>query len=364
MHTLTLHKYKVTYCLIVILLLAFATACNKTDNKKKYHKGDRLNQYTTTKQYPGKVADESLADWENKIPEIQKVSITSTIDGEKQPALFYDSGSSEKKPLLVVLHSWSSEYLQVVSIPYALWAKLNDWVFIQPNYRGAFKQPEAMASDVAIQDIVDAVNFSKGSANIDTSRIYIVGSSGGAMTALVTAGKHPDIWAGVVAWVPVFNLVDWYKFSQNYPHRDYNRHIVTACGGVPLPGTAAAAECLRRSPSSYLQNAKGIPVFLAHGTIDVLVPPDHSVRAFNMLVDSTDRIPQWQMDSLVINKEVPKEMVSDGPSKYFGPKDPKVLYTKHSGVVDLVLYYGVHDMAYNPSLQWLSEQQKKPAPVK
>ena len=59
------------------------------------------------------------------------------------------------------------------------------------------------------------------------------------MTALVAAGRHPEIWAGVVAWVPVFDLVDWYAFSQNYPHRDYNRHVVAACGGEPLPGTPA-----------------------------------------------------------------------------------------------------------------------------
>ncbi|MEJ8758091.1 prolyl oligopeptidase family serine peptidase [Pontibacter sp. H259] len=359
MHTLKLHKVNLFKALYILLILVLVTACHKSDGQKKYVPGERLDGFTTTKQYPGKVADESIKDWKKKIPEIEQVSITSTKDGKKQPALFYASTSTKKKPLLVVLHSWSSEYLQVVSIPYALWAKLNDWVFIQPNYRGAFKTPDAMASDLAIQDIMDAVHFAKGSADIDPSRIYIVGSSGGAMTALVTASKHPDVWAGVVAWVPVFDLVDWYKFSQNYPHRDYNRHIVAACGGEPIPGTAAAEECKRRSPSTYLHNLKGIPVFLAHGTIDVLVPPDHSIRAFNMLVDSAAQIPQWQMDSLVINKEVPKEMTSDGPSKYFGPKDPKLLYTKKAGVVDLFLYYGVHDMAYNPSLLWLNEQQKK-----
>lgn len=357
MHVHILQKYKLLYCLYICLVLLFAFSCG--NKKKKDLRGKRMEQYTTSKQYPGKVADESLADWQKKIPEIEQVAITSTADGKKQPALFYTSNSPKKKPLLVVLHSWSSEYLQVVSIPYAIWAKRNDWVFIQPNYRGAFKHSEAMASDLAIQDIIDAVHYAKGSADIDPSRIYIVGSSGGAMTALVAAGKHPDIWAGVVAWVPVFDLVDWYKFSRNYPHRDYNRHIIAACGGEPIPGTAAAAECRRRSPSSYLQHAKGVPVFLAHGTIDVLVPPDHSIRAYNMLVDSADQIPQWQMDSLVKNQEIPAEMKSDGPSKYFGPKDPKVLYTKKSGVVDLVLYYGVHDMAYNPSLLWLKEQKKE-----
>ena len=116
-------------------------------------------------------------------------------------------------------------------MPYAIWAKRYDWAFIQPNYRGAFDNPEAMASDMAVQDIIDAVNFAKGDANIDASRIYLVGSSGGAMTALVAASRRPDIWAGVAAWVPVFDLVDWYKFTTQYPERYYLGNVECACGG-------------------------------------------------------------------------------------------------------------------------------------
>ncbi|MFD2246081.1 alpha/beta hydrolase family protein [Pontibacter ruber] len=323
-----------------------------------------MQEYSTTKKYPGKVADESIAIWHKKVPEVEQVQITSTADGKQQPALMYNSDSYRMKPLLVVLHSWSSEYLQVVSIPYALWAKEYDWVFIQPNYRGKFDDPEAVASDVAIQDIVDAVDYAKKTADIDTSRIYIVGSSGGAMTALVAAGKHPEIWAGVVAWVPVFDLVDWYAFSQNYPHRDYNRHIVAACGGEPLPGTPAAEEAKRRSPSTYLSNAKGVPLFLAHGTIDVLVPPNHSMRAFNLLANPEDRFTQEEMDYIDKEQKIPPGLRgATEDSLYFGPDDPPVLFRRESDKVRLVLYEGVHDMAYNPSLLWLSKQQKQ-APVK
>jgi predicted peptidase len=341
-------------------ILAF-TSCSR-ENKSKLNviipDIARMDEYTTSKKYPGKFADESLTEWKKIIPEIEEVRITSTMDGKKEPALFYASKSEAKKPLLVVLHSWSSKYLQEVSMPYAIWAKRYNWAFIQPNYRGAFDNPDAMASEMAVQDIIDAVNYAKGSADIDASRIYLVGSSGGAMTGLVAASKRPDIWAGVVAWVPVFDLVDWYAFTTQYPERYYLKNVEAACGGIPEPGTPAAAECKRRSPSSHLHNAKGIPVFLAHALTDVLVPVDHSVRAFNILAQPEDTIPQAQMKHMIYFKELPSDLKSEPMSPYFSNKDPKVLFTRSSGKVHFVIYDGVHDMAYNPTLLWLSKQQK------
>ena len=346
--------------LVLVYMLAFAS-CSHSNGKEKKHEIPeiaRMDEYTTSKKYPGKYADESLEEWQKRIPEIEKVNITSTMDGKKEPALFYASNSERKKPLLVVLHSWSSEYLQEVSVPYAIWSKRYDWAFIQPNYRGAFDNPEAMASDMAVQDIIDAVNFAKGSANIDTSRIYLVGSSGGAMTALVAASRRPDIWAGVAAWVPIFDLVDWYKFTTQYPERYYLTNVVSACGGVPTPGTPAAEECKRRSPSTQLENAKGVPIFLAHALTDVLVPVSHSVRAFNVLAQPEDTISQAQIKHMIFQKELPSDMESDELSPYFSKKDPKVLFTRNSKNLHFVIYDGVHDMAYNPTLLWLSEQQE------
>ncbi|WP_018476957.1 alpha/beta hydrolase family protein [Pontibacter roseus] len=348
------------YILLIFFLLstcALFTSCTKERQEKPV---SRMDEFSTSKKYPFKFADESLEKWKQQVPEIQQVSITSTIDGSEQPALFYTSETTGKRPLLVMLHSWSSEYLQVKSIPYALWSKEYDWAFIHPNYRGKFDKPEAVASDLAIQDLVDAVNYAKAHAEIDESRIYILGSSGGAMTALVAAGRHPEIWAGVVAWVPVFDLVDWYAFSQNYPHRDYNSHIVIACGGEPIPGTPAAEECKRRSPSTYIQNAKEVPIFLAHGTEDVLVPPDHSIRAFNILANPADTISQEQVDYLLKEQKLPEGMEgATTRDRYFGTKDPQVVFSRESANVRLVLFVGVHDMAYNPGLLWLNEQQKK-----
>ncbi|WP_460920107.1 alpha/beta hydrolase family protein [Pontibacter brevis] len=318
----------------------------------------RMKQYTTSKEYPATFAEESLREWKRQMPEIQDVRIKSSADGKQEPSLFYDSGSNQKKPLLVVLHSWSSEYLQEVSLPYALWAKKYDWVFIHPNFRGAFDHPEATASDLAIQDIVDAVNFAKQQANVDPNRVYLVGSSGGAMTALVAAGRHPEIWAGVVAWVPILDLVDWYDFNQYYPHREYNDHIVASCGGEPIPGTPAAEDCKSRSPVTYLENARNVPIFLIHGINDVLVPPDHSMRAFNILANPKDRIPEEQMEHIVDEEALPPSLKGTNKDPYFAKADPPVVFERKSNNAKLVLYEGVHDMGYNPTLLWLADQQR------
>lgn len=346
---------------LVLSTLTLFSSCRQERQEKAV---ERMNHYSTSKKYPSRFADESLAKWQKAVPGIQEVRIKSTADGDMQPALFYTSETSGKRPLLVMLHSWSSEYLQEVSIPFAEWSVKYDWAFIHPNYRGKFNKPEAMASDLAIQDIVDAVNYAKEHAEIDESRIYILGSSGGAMTALVAAGRHPEIWAGVVAWVPVYDLVDWYAFSQYYPHRDYNRHVVTACGGEPLPGTPAAQECLRRSPVTYINNVKGIPVFLAAGIEDVLVPVSHTLRAFNALAQPSDTISREQMQFIDKQQKLPEELktTSDGV-KYFSGSDPNVIFTRQSGDVRLVLFEGVHDMAYSPGLLWLNEQRKKQIPA-
>ncbi|GHA70567.1 alpha/beta hydrolase family protein [Pontibacter akesuensis] len=343
---------------ILLLLLCLALlGCNRGD--KPIPPIERMDKYSTTKQYPGKVGTESLAAWKKGVPDIQDVRIKSTADGQVEPALFYASESSRKKPLLVLLHSWSSGYLQVPSLPFALWAEKYDWAYIQPNFRGVFDHPEAMASDLAIQDIMDAVEYAMQNAHIDSSRVYLVGSSGGAMTALVTASRHPDMWAGVAAWVPVFDIPDWYEFNLYYPHRKYNSQIISALGGEPLPGTPAFEEGKKRSPSTQIHQAKDVPIFIAHGINDLLVPASHSIRAFNILADPADTISQEQMDYIVKEQALPEGLEGTSMDAYFAEGDPPVVFSRTSNNVKLLLYVGVHDMAYNPTLLWLNEQRKQ-----
>ena len=318
----------------------------------------RMPQYTTSRKFVSFSA-QSLQAWQKAIPEIKDIKVTSSKDGKKEPALYFDSGSSKKKPLLVVLHSWSDEYLQQASIPFCLWAKKYDWVFIQPNYRGIFEKPEAMGSDLAVQDIVDAVNYAKKNANVDPSRVYVTGASGGGMGSLLAASRHPEIWAGAAPWVPVVDILDWYKYNAKFPSRKYRKQIVGAAGGDPTQSEKAAEETKKRSPITYLNQNINVPIYIAHGIKDILVPPDHSLRAYNLLAEEKDRLTEEQIKYIVKNQAIPPGLKSSDTETYFGPADPKVHLVKKSGNVTLVLFEGVHDMVYNPTLLWLNEQQKR-----
>ena len=297
--------------------------------------------------------------WKKVVPEITKISITSTADGTNQPALFYSSNSPHKRPLLLVLHSWSADYKQHYSIPYGIWAVNNDWIFMHPNYRGAYTNPQSTASEVAIEDILDALEYAKKHANVDDSRIYITGFSGGAMTTLIMISRYPDIWAGAAAWVPVYNLVQWYQTTKNSRH-NYSKHIANSCSGPPLPGTAAEAECHKRSVSTYLKNIRGknIPVYIATGIRDGFVSPGHSLQAFNDLAEKNDRISSKDINYINTYQKLPPHFSGIYSDTFYSDVGLPLLYEKKSSNVTLKIFNGKHDIIYNASLFWLSQQTK------
>lgn len=298
------------------------------------------------------------AAWEKAVPEVKAVSIRSSADGTDQPALFYDSGSDRKKPLLLVLHSWSADYQQQFSIPYGVWAVQNDWVFLHPDYRGAFTTPKATASELAVQDILDALRYAKEHAAVDESKIYLVGFSGGGMTALIMVGRYPELWTAAVAWVPLYDLAAWHRTTKKSAH-DYSRYIENSCGGPPLPGTAAEQECLKRSPLGYLKNVRGkVPVYIAAGIDDSFVPPDHALRAFNDLAAPGDRLSEPDIEQISRTRTLPLRLSGTFSDGLYTDAGRKLLFERRSDKVTLKLFRGGHDVVYNAGLSWLSKQSK------
>jgi dipeptidyl aminopeptidase/acylaminoacyl peptidase len=321
----------------------------------------KLLDETTAIDYQRAHEDEQIQAWRKRVPEVERVRIKSSADGKQQRALWYDSGSKRARPLLVVLHSWSADYEQNLGIPFARFAIENDWVFIHPDFRGPNLRPEATASDVAAQDIVDAVAFVRGRAAVDANRIYLVGYSGGAMTALVMAGRHPELWAGVVAWAPVYDVADWYHHSHG-ENRHYKGEIAASCGGVPKRNSKAEAECRDRSPAARLERAAGrVPILIAHGLADKTVPPSHTLRAFDALAAPQDRFADDQRRFIDAHGKLPPDLErrGAGPHPLFASAGLPVRFERRSEAVTLVLFEGEHDLAYNASVHWLNAQRRR-----
>lgn len=351
--------------------VAAADACEGPDEAGSPHPTEDVSQedvsqivfdrrYESAVAFPGSLGASWAHPWEEHVPAVEVVSIPSSLDEATQRAVFYDSGSERDKPLLVVLHSWSASYLQNIAIPYARFAIDNDWVFVHPDFRGRNRRPEATNSELAVQDVLDAVEHAREHARVDDSRIYLAGYSGGAMMALVLAGRYPERWAGVATWVAVVDLVDWYGTMRRRGSR-YAGEIAASCGGAPWPGTRAAAECLRRSPLTYLPEAAGrTPVYIAHGLEDRLASPSHAIRAFNALAAPEDRIGDEERAAIAAARSIPPELSEEEIDAHpaFERAGTPVVLQRTSREATLVLFDGDHDMLYEPSLRWLAEQRR------
>ncbi|GAB6058309.1 alpha/beta hydrolase family protein [Desulfonatronum parangueonense] len=302
--------------------------------------------------------------WQQAAPEVDEISIPRQGEESGQPALWYNSGSKGKKPLLLVLHSWSDNFRQHYGIPYAVFAVKNDWIFMHPDFRGRFNNPDATGSEKAVQDVLEALEYAKSNAEVDESRIYVAGFSGGAMMSLIMVGRYPERFTAALASVPVYDLNDWYDYLEDadlfYADR-YQRDIEASCGGNPAVNDRAREECRKRSPSTYLHQARGkdVQVYVGGGMSDPFVPPSHAIRAFNDLVDEKDRIAEEDYRFIDTNKSLPEHLQGQEVSDpFFEEAGLQVVLKRKSGNATIVLFDGGHDIVYNQGLDWLAQQQR------
>ena len=273
--------------------------------------------------------------------------------------MFYKPNLNEPRPLVVALHSWSEGYRQSESVIYSEWAIANDWIFVHPHFRGPNVKPEATGSDLVIGDVLSAIEYAKKNAQVDESRIYAVGWSGGGYLGLLLAGRAPEIWAGVSAWVPISDLNVWYEESRRVGTK-YFRQIAASCGGHPVGDTAAAAECRKRSPLTYLERARNIPIDINHGIRDGHgsgpVPISQSLRAFNLLAAPQDRLTEEEITYFTREAQVPPALLSDISDPSYGGL--RILFRRQSGNARLTVFDGAHDKNTEAAVRWLNRQRR------
>ncbi len=288
------------------------------------------------------------------------IDIPSTKDGSLQKVIYWrpESAAHDVKgagvPLIVFLHSWSGGFEQ--GPPWINPAKKLGWVFIAPDFRGPNSRPEACASDLASQDILDAVAFARRDARIDSARIYLVGGSGGGHMSLVMAARAPDLWAAVSAWVPISDLAAWHKESKERKN-NYTKMIEQSCGGAPGPATEA--EYRHRSPLFHLAAAKGVPLDINTGIHDGhtgSVPVSHSLRAFNMLAAADKQVGDADIEYMVREQKIPAALIAerqDDPER-----EKTTLFRRASGNARVTVFEGGHESEPGAAVLWLSRQRK------
>ncbi|MBI1367483.1 MAG: prolyl oligopeptidase family serine peptidase [Planctomycetes bacterium] len=293
------------------------------------------------------------------------IRFTSSLDHSSQLARLYLPPESNEKPvpLVVVLHSWSGNYKQESDdtsgmLPHAI---ERHWAMLMPDFRGPNVKPEACASDLAVQDILDGIAYVQAHAKIDPTRIFIYGASGGGHMTLVMAARAPKTFAAASAWVPIADLAAWHEQSQKL-HNNYWKNLEAVTGGAPGASPAVDAEYRKRSPIVLLDNpaVRGLPIDINTGIQDGhtgSVPVSQSMRAFNLLAKLNGHpeavIPDDQIATMRDDRKVPP------PLQWRGQDEPnrraKILFRRTAGPVRITLNDGGHKGDPAPALLFFDQ---------
>ena len=302
--------------------------------------------------------------WSRKVKETY---YESAADNSQQPALVYAPKRVEgKRPLLVALHTWSNDFLQEGGQPlFGDWCIQNDWFFIHPNFRGKNRTPKALGSDLAVGDIVSAVEYMVETYDVDENRIYLTGTSGGGHMSLLMAGRHPEIWAGVSAWCAITDIQTWWEQkSVDKKNKRYASEIEKAVGGRPGLDAEATEQARHRSPLTYLPKAGEVNLDINHGVDDGRkgsVPFTHSLLAFNRVVTGQHAISEEAIESFYTTQTPPADGSSKLDAPAYGKRKP--IYRKTGDDTRITIFKGGHEIVHEASLNWLRHQRKGQAPV-
>lgn len=201
------------------------------------------------------------------------VSFTASIDGSVQyymEMLPSDFNAKQKYDLIIALHGHGSDRQQFATAnrgeasAFREFASKHNMIAITPDYRAktSWMGPKAEA------DLLQIIGDLKKKYNI--GRVFVMGGSMGATSALTFAVLHPDMVDGVTALNGLANHLEYTNFQDA---------ISESFGGtkdkIPLEYKKRSAE--------YWPELLTMPVAFTTGGKDKLVPPDSALRLAEVL---------------------------------------------------------------------------------
>lgn len=276
--------------------------------------------------------------------EFNKVEITSSLDGDIQPAIFFKSPLPEKQPLIVSLHTWSGDYLQ--EDPLAEEIVLRGYNYIHPNFRGPNNNTKACGSKFAISDIEDAIHFAIKNGNVDTSEIHIIGVSGGGYAALM-AFMHLDYPVkSFNSWAAISNLEDWYFECEGRKLKYVNDLKGVTTGGQGFDTSVARERSPALLPYSS-EKRKNAELYIYTGIHDGYtgsVPITHSINMFNHLLRETSPHDKDQIVSDSLKLVLLEKRLNPKPDSLLSIGGRKIHLLREIPNIQLIIFEGTHEM--------------------
>lgn len=295
----------------------------------------------------------------------QRVEILSSLDGTKQPCYVIPPNDFQLDgppvPLLISLHTWSSSVEQRLKGMERA-ANQRGWIYLFPHFRGPNQSPDACGSPKAQQDILDALDWALDNYPVDTRRVYLTGVSGGGHMAMLMAGRYPQRFSAVSAWVGISDLAAWHE---RHKAGRYGQMCRASCSGAPGDNARVDAQYRLRSPITWLAGAVEVPLDLAAGVHDGhkgSVPVRHTLEAFNVVARA-------QNGPTVTEKEIQQISRSDGRLQNPQPCDTiddpdydrPIYLRRQAGNCRVTIFEGGHERLDESAARWLARQVRPTA---
>jgi pimeloyl-ACP methyl ester carboxylesterase len=289
---------------------------------------------------------------------LKKDSIKSSLDANIQVFYYYKSSTSEPKPLVVQLHSWSNSADSLKTTFLAPEAKKQDWNYIFPNFRGINNHPKACCSEFVITDIDEAIDWAIKNMNVDLNQIYVAGVSGGGYATLAMYMKSRHKIRGFSAWASISDLSAWYLESSERKNKYAAEILKCTDSGEKLDEKKAKTRSpifwktpINKRTGSTLQIYAGI-----HDGYTGSVPISQSIDFYNKLLvdtkekDSENLVSEHDKSIMIKTQSFPTQ------NTYKPIGDRTVLYYKKSKKISLTIFEGTHEMLSNVVLDLISNK--------
>lgn len=277
--------------------------------------------------------------------EFSIVDIKSPMDGQMQKAYFFKTTSSEPQPLIVSLHTWSSDYTQFDSMN--VFSVARGFNYIHPNFRGANNHKDACCSDLVIADIDASIDYALNHANVDTSRIFVIGVSGGGYATLAMFMRSKHRIKKFSSWVPLVDLTKWYEESKIRKLK-YSQDILGCTESTE--GMLNRKIALEKSPIYWetpTEKLKYSRLEIYTGVYDGMtgngtIPITHSINFYNKLLKD---LKEQDSSKYVSNSEKLTLLEHRKPlSNYGSIAGRTVVLVKKSNNIRLTLFEGGHEI--------------------
>lgn len=132
-------------------------------------------------------------------------------------------------------------------------------------------------------DIADAVRWTISQGYVDKDRVCVYGASYGGYSALLNAGRYPELYRCTIGYVGVYDLDLMYRDGDIRTALFGRKYLEEVLGrGEDMAGF---------SPVAYAEKIT-MPVFLIHGGQDMRVPISHANR-MRAALRAAGNEPQW-----------------------------------------------------------------------